>query len=249
LKVSLIHMKTASSVEEALSLTEEKIAEAARLRPNFIVLPEYFSVPHFIDSFPSAQDIFNETYDKTINFLERISKINPEIYFIGGTLIEKSEGKFYNVCTIWKSGVLLGKYWKRNLIDSEVKIGISKGHQPLVISTEHCKVGVLICADIFDEEAVKQTLSLGAEVIFLPVAASSTHPSVKGHPLSEKIASENGVFIVKVGNVRSNARGGRSAVIAPWEVIEEAPDTPHAVVLTVNLDINKLRLYKSKINR
>jgi predicted amidohydrolase len=249
MKVSLIHMKTRSSINEALSAARKKIHEAVEQKPNFIALPEYFSVPGFIEKFSSAMEIFKKTHNPTFIFLKSVSAEFPNIYIVGGTLIEKSQNAFFNTCTIWKNAELLGGYRKRNLINIEVKMGISKGDKPLVLSTELGKIGLLICADIFDMEIVKQTAFLDAEIIFLPVASLSTHPDVKGHPLSEKIALENGVFIVKVGNVRSNARGGRSAVIAPWGVIKEVPESSSDKVLTVELDMQRLRSYREEINR
>lgn len=249
MKVSLIHMKTRDSMKEIFKAVREKIHEAAEQKPDFIALPEYFSVPGFIEKFSSAAEIFKETYTSTVEFLKDVSAELPDIYIVGGTFVEKSQNTFFNTCTIWKNSKPLGTYRKRNLINIETKIGISKGDKPLVLPTEFGKIGVLICADIFNGEAVKQTVSLGAEVIFLPVASLSTHPDVKGHPLSEKIALENGVFIVKIGNVRSDAKGGRSAVVAPWGVIEEASESPSDVVLTVELDMQKLRSYRRGINR
>ena len=113
----------------------------------------------------------------------------------------------------------------------------------------YCKVGLLVCADMFDQTIIKQTVRLGAELIFLPVAAMGTHPSVKGHPLTEKIASENGVFLIKVGNVSSSLRGGRSAVIAPWGVLEEVSDAPDDCLITTNLDMSRLREYRRQLSK
>lgn len=249
MKISLIHLKIRNTIQETFQTVREKIMETVEQKPSFIALPEYFSVPGFIEKFSSAEEIFANTYDSTMEFLRKISREFPEPYIIGGTLIEKSQGLFFNTCTIWKNAELLASYRKRNPINVEVKMGVSRGDKPLVFTTEFGKIGLLICADIFENEAVKQTIELGAEIIFLPVASLSTHPDVKGHPLSEKIASENGVFIVKVGNVRSNARGGRSAVIAPWGVIKEAPESLTDFVLTVDLDMQRLRDYREEIKR
>jgi len=248
MRVSLIHLKTRDSLEEIFKAVHERIREAAEQKPNFVALPEYFSVPGFIEKYSSVMEIFESTYDPTVKFLMEVSAELPDIYIVGGTLIERDRNAFFNTCTVWKDAELLGAYRKRNLVNVEVKMGLSRGDRPAVFPTEFGKIGLLICADIFDAEAVKQTVDLGAEVIFLPVASLSTHPDVKGHPLSEKIASENGVYIAKIGNVRSGARGGRSAVIAPWGVIGEAPLTPTDFVLTVDLDMQRLKAYRKKIS-
>ncbi|MCJ7561274.1 carbon-nitrogen hydrolase family protein, partial [Candidatus Bathyarchaeota archaeon] len=151
--------------------------------------------------------------------------------------------------TLWKNGLLIGKYKKKNPIAGETKAGVARGSEPAVFATEFCKVGLLVCADMFDPVLIKQTVSLGAEVVFLPVAAMGTHPSVKGHPLTEKVASENGIFVIKVGNVCSSTRGGRSAVVAPWGIIEEVSDSPKDTIITADLDLQRLREYRTKLNK
>ena len=108
---------------------------------------------------------------------------------------------------------------------------------------------MIICADSFDPALVKKIAELGAEIISLPVAAMGSHPTVKGHPLTENIARTYGVFILKVGNVSSNMRGGRSAIIAPWGILGEVTDAPEDSILTADLDMNKLKEYRAKINK
>ena len=241
-------METRDTVHESLIAARSNIYWAAEQKSKFIALPEYFSVPGRLENYSSAAEIYEKTYKTTVDFLRQVSRDLLETYIVGGTLIEKEGNSFFNTCTIWKGGRLLGSYKKRNLINIEVKMGLSKGKDPLVLPTEICRVGVLICADIFYPETVEETVNMGAEVIFLPVAALYTHPDVRGHPLSEKIASENGIFILKIGNVRSGAKGGRSAVIAPWGVIQEAPDVLSDFVLTADLDLNRLKFYREQLS-
>jgi predicted amidohydrolase len=143
----------------------------------------------------------------------------------------------------------VGKYRKRNPVAVELKAGVSRGDKPAVFNTEHCKVGMLVCADMFDQAIIKQTVDLGAELVFLPVAAMGTHPHVKGHPLTEKLATENGIYVVKVGNVSSSARGGRSAFITPWGIEQEVSDTVEDSVITTDLDMQKLREYRKSLKR
>jgi predicted amidohydrolase len=143
---------------------------------------------------------------------------------------------------------MLGKYRKRNPIDAELKAGVSRGDKPAVFATEHCKVGMLVCADMFDPLTIKAVVDLGAELVFLPVAAMGTHPHVRGHPLTENLATENGIYVVKVGNVSSNARGGRSAFITPWGIGQEVSDAVEDSVITADLDLSKLREYRKSLS-
>ena len=108
---------------------------------------------------------------------------------------------------------------------------------------------MIVCADSFDPLLVNKIAELGAEIVSLPVAAMGTHPTVKGHPLTEGIARNYGMFILKVGNVCSNMRGGRSAIIAPWGILGEVTDAPEDSMLTADLDMQRLREYRKKLSR
>jgi predicted amidohydrolase len=249
LKVSLIHMKVRSSLNANLEAAATAIRKAAAQKPAFIALPEYFSVPNNMEHFNSAEKINKQTYTETIRFLAEISKELENIYLLGGTILEEDHGKFYNTSTLWQNGLLVGKYWKRNPINAELKAGVSRGDKPAVFTTEHCKVGMLVCADMFDPPTIKAVVDLGAELVFLPVAAMGTHPHVKGHPLTEKLATDNGIYVVKVGNVSSNARGGRSAFITPWGIEQEAADAVKDSVMTIDFNMQKLSEYRKTLNR
>ena len=74
-----------------------------------------------------------------------------------------------------------------------------------------------------------------------------THPTVKGHPLTEAMARNYGVFVLKVGNVGSSVRGGRSAIIAPWGVLGEVTDAPQDSILSADLDMARLREYRANL--
>jgi omega-amidase len=242
-------MKVRNSLKGNLEAASVGIRKAAKQKPAFIALPEYFSVPNNMEQFTSAEKISKETYNETIRFLAEISKKFPNIYILGGTVLEEGDGKFYNTSTMWRNGVLIGKYRKRNPIAAELKAGVSRGDKPVVFTTEYCRVGMLVCADMFDPPTIKAVVDLGAELVFLPVAAMGTHPHVTGHPLTEKLATENGIYVVKVGNVSSSARGGRSAFITPWGIEQEASDAVEDAVMTIDFDMQKLREYRKSLKR
>ena len=249
LKISLLHMKVRDSLKGNLKAASAAVRKAAEQNPAFIALPEYFSVPNNMEQFTSAEKISRETYNETIRFLAEISKEFPNIYILGGSVLEEDHGVFYNTSTLWRNGALIGKYRKRNLISAELKAGVSRGDKPAVFTTDYCKVGMLVCADMFDPSTVKAVVDLGAELVFLPVAAMGTHPHVTGHPLTEKLATENGIYVVKVGNVSSNARGGRSAFITPWGIEQEVSDGVEDSVMTIDFDMHKLKEYRKSLKR
>ena len=249
MKVSLLHMQIRDTLENNLTAAKAAVLKAANQNPALIALPEYFTVPNCMADFTDAQKISQQTCAKTLKFLQEISKKIGDIYLLGGSVLQEDKGKYYNTSTLWRNGSLLAKYKKINPIQAEIKAGVAKGTLPLVVDTEIGKLGLLVCADTFDPDLVKRTANLGAEIISLPVAAMGTHPTVKGHPLTEQIARDYGLFLLKVGNVCSNMRGGRSAIIAPWGIIGEVSDAPEDSILSADLDMQRLREYRQKLSK
>jgi predicted amidohydrolase len=225
-------MEIRSTLEDNLKAAKTAVLKAAKQKPALIALPEYFTVANCMADFTDAQKISQETCAKTLNFLQEISREIGNIYLLGGTVLEEDNGKHYNTSTLWRNGQLLAKYKKINPIKAEIEAGVARGNQPLVVDTDLGKLGIIVCADTFDPPLIKKIADLGAEIVSLPVAAMGTHPTVKGHPLTEAIARDYGLFILKVGNVCSNMRGGRSAIIAPWGILGEVSDVAEDSVLT-----------------
>jgi len=239
----LIHMQISDSPEKNLETAEQMLYRAADAGSKFICLPEYFALPASLEDNKQIEKIADETYEPAVQLLKRVSK-EVDTYIVGGTLFEKFRGKYYNTCLFLKQGKILRKYRKMHLTEWEKNAGLHVGSTFRVFETEFCKVGILICADIFYPRTVKRLSSLGAEVIFLPVSASRTHPYVKGHPLTTKRAKNNRVFILKNGNTRSNSRGGNSAIISPWGILNQAKDEMNTKIISADLDITKLRKYR-----
>jgi predicted amidohydrolase len=249
LKASILHMRIRSTLEDNLTAAKTAVQKAAKEKPALIALPEYFTVPNCMGDFTDAKKISQKTCTKTLRLLKEVSKEIGDIYLLGGTVLEEDSGKYYNTSTLWRNGKLLAKYKKINPIKAEVKAGVAKGNTPLVVDTDLGRIGMIVCADTFDPPLMKKIAEMGAEIVSLPVAAMGTHPTVKGHPLTEGIARDYGMFMLKVGNVCSNMRGGRSAIIAPWGILGEVTDAPEDSVLSANLDMERLKEYRVKLKK
>ena len=241
--VSLVHMQISESTEKNLETAEQMLYRAADAGSKFICLPEYFSLPANVEDNKHIGKVADDVYEPTVQLLKRVSK-KVDAYIVGGTVIEKFRGKYYNTCLFLRHGKILGKFRKMHLTEWEKNVGLNVGTTFRVFETEFCKAGLLICADVFYPRTVRRLASLGAEIIFLPVSASRTHPYVKGHPLTTKRAKDNRIFILKNGNTRSNSRGGNSAIISPWGILNQAKDEMNTKIISADLDITKLRKYR-----
>ena len=249
MKATVLHMEIRNTLEGNLTATKAAVLKAAQQNPDIIALPEYFTVPNCMADFTNAKEISQETCAKTLNFLQEISQTLGDIYLLGGTVLEEDGGKYYNTSTLWRNGKLLAKYKKISPIRAELEAGVAKGSTPIVVDTEFGKLGMIVCADTFNPEVVTEVAALGAEIVSLPVAAMGTHPIVQGHPLTVGIARNFGFYILKVGNVCSNMRGGRSAIIAPWGVIGEVTDSLEDSILNADLDMQVLRDYRAQLSK
>jgi omega-amidase len=248
-KVCLLHMQIRDTLNANLTAAKNSVQKAATQKPALIALPEYFTIPNCMGDFTDAKKISQETAAKTLQLLQELSKQIGDIYLLGGTILQEDNGKYYNTSTLWRNGELLARYKKINPIKAEIEAGVAKGNLPLVVDTDLGRLGMIVCADTFDPPLVKRVAELGAEIVALPVAAMGTHPTVKGHPLTEGIARDYGMFILKVGNVCSNMRGGRSAIIAPWGILGEVSDSPEDSVLTADLDMQRLKEYRKNLSK
>ena len=236
-------MQISESPKKNLETAEQMLFEAADSGSKFICLPEYFAMPASIEDNEHIEKIVEDIREPAVQLLKRVSKV-VDAYIVGGTIFEKFRGSYYNTCLFLKNGKILGKFRKMHLTNWEKKVELNVGSTYKIFETEYCKAGILICADVFYPKTVRRLASLGAEVIFLPVSASGTHPYVTGHPLTTKRAQNNKVFILKNGNTRSNSRGGNSAIIAPWGILNQAKDEMHTKIISADLDISKLREYR-----
>lgn len=240
MQVSLVHMQISESPEKNLETAEQMMLKAAESGSNFICLPEYFAFPASVEDNKRIEEISDEVYEPAVRMLKRASK-QVDAYIVGGTVFEKFRGHYYNTCLFLRHGEILGKFRKMHRTIWETEVGLHVGGTFRVFETEYCKVGILICADVFYPRTVRKLASLGAEAIFLPVSASRTHPPVQGHPLTVKRAEEQKVFIMKNGNTRSHSRGGNSAIISPWGILNQAKDEMNTKIVSADLDIAKLR--------
>jgi omega-amidase len=240
MQVSLVHMQISDSPEKNLETAEQMLYRAADSGSKFVCLPEYFAFPASLEDNMQIGKMADEIYEPAVQLLKRVSK-EVDAYIVGGTIFEKFRGNYYNTCLFLRQGKILGKFRKMHLTGWEKKVGLHVGSTFRVFETEFCKAGILICADVFYPRTVRRLASLGAEVIFLPVSASRTHPYVKGHPLTTKRAEDNRVFILKNGNTRSNSRGGNSAIISPWGILNQAKDEMSTKLISADLDMAKLR--------
>jgi len=203
---------------------------------DFFVLPEFFAMPggDFKKDW-SVEDAYREAGKPAIRMLRRASVHFPG-YLIGGSVIEKDVSHFYNTCFVFRKGQLVAKYRKRHPTPEERALGIKGGDEIVTFNTEFGTAGILICADVIYERT-RSEVAARSDIVFLPISLTDpTHPKVEGHPLSEKIAREFGVVVVKVsrvGTFKGKKVVSKSAVITPQGLMYEAKECEELAVINL----------------
>ena len=128
----------------------------------FVCFPEYFLVNRRLGN-------HGQTPHNQAGQLRRLETLSRALAcaVIGGTMPELADGVLYNTSFVFDRGELLGWYRKRNLFFAEEGI-ITPGSEYRVFEAQGVTFGVLICADIFHDEAFHFMRAKGARIIFSP---------------------------------------------------------------------------------
>jgi predicted amidohydrolase len=205
-------------------------------RPDFVCFPEYFFVNKNLGSHSQTPHNFKLQQCR----LRQLSG-SMDTCVIGGTMPETGPGPeiLYNTSYVYDRGELIGKYRKKNLFFAEVG-KITPGDSYAVFESRGIRFGVMICADIFDDECLKFMKQNLASVIFSP-----TFSLVKDESPEEKFKRDNDIFvraaviagapIVKVCGVKSPYKTflqARSLIASPEGVVYRVdPDQEHSELI------------------
>jgi N-carbamoylputrescine amidase len=147
LKMAAIQMnalpyEVEKNLRKAESLIEQAVAQGAQV----VVLPELFNTGYCYDdrNFQAAEDLSGPT----ARWFRAIGK-RLNIYVAGG-MIERSGKEFYDTLILASPQGRLVSYRKRWLALQE-KCYFTKGDAPLLVDTPLGRIGIGICADMFDQ--------------------------------------------------------------------------------------------------
>ena len=232
MRICLLQVEDLGSVEGNVKHAEEMLLKAKDA--DFVCLPEFFAIPRGYNK--SIYDAWRESI-AAIDMLKRVSE-RIKGYVIGGSVIEREAGKFYNTCFIFKGGELVAKYRKINLTSEEKSKGLTPGEEVLSLKTEYGYVTVLICADILDMGLAEKAAQSKA-IVFLPISLTTPqHPKVKGHPLTEELAKKCNTYVAKVSRIGVEGDvkfGVKSVIISPKGVVAEATSETEEEILCAEI--------------
>lgn len=225
-QLALCQMAVKEEKKENLQKAESQIREAAGRGAQVVVLPEMWNCPYANKYFKP----FAETKEdgESVRLLSSLAK-ELGIYLIGGSLPEAEGETVYNTSFAFdKEGKIIGRHRKIHLFDVDVRDGTSfkesdtlgRGEEVAVISTEHGKIGMMICYDIRFPELARLLTLEGVCLIVCPAAFTLATGAAHWDLLLKTRALDNQVYFAGAAPARDPESVftpyAHSAVASPW---------------------------------
>lgn len=213
--VGLIQMRCSTVAKENLSRAGELLHQAARDGAQVACLPELFLTPYFCQKEDAALfDLAEPIPGPTSEALAKVAR-EMKMAVIGSIFERRMSGVYHNTAVVFDAdGSLLGMYRKMHIPDDPLyyeKYYFTPGDLGFkAFTTQHGRIGTLVCWDQWFPEAARLTAMQGASILFYPTAIG-WHPKEKQqygvaqHSAWETIqrshAIANGVFVAAVNRV------------------------------------------------
>jgi predicted amidohydrolase len=213
--------QTASYREDvavALECAIEVAARAGAQGAALLCFPECFLQGYLRDEAAArrcALDLESMSFQAVLGSLPK----NGPMIVMG--LIERDEGRLFNTAVVVERGVLVGRYRKAHLLESEKLF--DRGDDFPVFDIAGLRFGINICHDTNFPEAARRVANLGAELIVCPsnnmlrrkksAALKDLHNSVRGER-----CRETGLWLVSsdvTGEQDDCVSWGPTAVLNP----------------------------------
>jgi len=208
-------------IGSGISLTEK--IHIFKRRPDFVCLPEYFLMPPGTPSYAT----FAAHFRTNLQYLARLSN-ELETTLIGGSIIEKADGAFYNTCYVFRRGEQMASYRKQFPTANEQAKGVCAGKKIITFEVAGARIGLLLCADALHPECFEKYRRFSPDLIFIPTIS----PLVADDTIAEKCARDrdiycrgaelSGAYVIKtcgLGTIFNTPLNGRSLVAAPWDLL------------------------------
>lgn len=225
--------------DDALGVVASRIAAAAGLGAQLIVLPEiwtpgYFAFDDYAEASQHAARIRSElsAHARTLG-----------VHIHGGSFVEEDEGDLYNTSVLFDpDGRAVAEYRKIHLFGygSREPEVLTPGSSPTVADTDLGRIGMVVCYDLRYPGLFRHMVDQGAEMVL--VASAWPHPRVgPWSTLNRARAIEGQIHVVAANGVGPTESGpslcGNSVIVDPWGVpVAQAGDEPALVMAHIDLD-------------
>ena len=240
MRAAMIQMKVVHDKQQNLIHARELLYQAARDRIDLAVLPEMFCCPYSNRFFRAYGE---EEGGAAWTALSQTAR-ELQIYLVGGSMPELSDGKVYNTSYVFdRGGRQIAKHRKAHLFDIDVEGGqrfqesevLSPGSQVTVFDTEFGKIGLCICFDFRFQELAKTMADRGAQLIVVPAAFNMTTGPAHWDLLFRQRAVDNQIFTLGTAPSRDKTEEyvsyANSILADPWGTVVARAGTGEEVLL------------------
>lgn len=245
LRVTLAQVAVSDDAAANVLVAHDAFDEAARVRADLLVLPEYASA---FDPRGVGAEHAQPLDGPFVTQLRARAAATGVAVLAGVTLPgDDEDARASNaVVAVDGTGALVGTYRKVHLYDAfgaresdRLRPGPADA-PPLVVDVAGVRIGVLTCYDLRFPESARRLVDRGADVLVVPAAwADGPLKAMHWRTLAVARAIENTAAVVAVG-MAGRGVSGRSLVVGPDGVVglelDEAP-----AIRTVDLDPVELR--------
>lgn len=236
LKFALLQMDIAFGDPEAnYTKVNQLVAEAAKGKPDVMVLPELWTTGYDLEHLDTIADSNGET---TKAFFSELAK-KYNVTIVGGSVaVARGKDVFNTLVVFNREGQLIKEYAKAHLFRlMREEQFLAAGDQDGLFELEGVPAAGFICYDIRFPEWIRSHVLQGAGLIVVP--AEWPTPRIEHwRNLLVTRAIENQSYVVacnRVGSDPDNSFGGHSIVINPWgEILAEADATEQILFAEVD---------------
>jgi predicted amidohydrolase len=225
--------------EETINLQRAKayVKEAVKKGAQIVCFPESYPGPWVRDNIYSIR--------------EAVSKMASDngIYIICGDLEPTKDGQvFHVICRLFDpKGDEIGIYRRTTpegpwiYDDGPWHVTYIAGNSLPIFDTEYCRIGVLICSEVFVPELSKALAMQGAEIIFLPAGVPPANIYETWGTLVKARAYENNAATVLTKNIVGDEKG-MCKIIGPEGPLIESDEIG---VHVADIDLDRIRWLRS----
>ncbi len=229
-------------------LAELWIRRAAEAGAELIVLPELAASGYTFQSPEEAAACSEGRDGPTVSRWADLCR-ELDVHLVAGFAEADGDRRFNSAAVVGPAG-LLGVYRKAHLFNDEKTFFEPGDSGFLVFDVGPCRLGVLICYDLWFPEAARVLTLRGAEVVAVPTnwVANFRSPAVDargwtmGDYASVGVATQDQVFVVaadRIGSERGVDFVGCSCAVAPNGAMLAGPatvDEEQLLVVELNLE-------------
>ena len=255
LKAACLQLTSSSDIyknlEETIDLSNKAIDKGA----SFISTPEVTNIIS-LDRQKLKRSVFLEKDDPFLIEFTKIAKKKSVWILLGSIVIKDNKNKLYNRSYLINSkGNIQCKYDKIHMFDvkiskkesyKESKI-FKPGKKVVVTNTPWGKIGLSICYDLRFPELYRKQVMMGAKLITIPSAFTTTTGKAHWHNLVKTRAIENGSYVLAPAQYGKNSLKrhtyGHSLIVSPWgEILAEKKAGKGIIMASLDFkELHKIR--------